>query len=221
MHTPILIANWKSNKTRGDALLWLKKIAEELKVMQQTQKTIILCPSFSLLSNVHQYITKENLPIATGTQDISAFPQGPYTGEVNGRQISEFATYSIIGHSERRELLGESMATLEKKVQMAQANNLTVIFCIQDKTTPVVGSMDIVAYEPPMAIGTGRPDTPENANAIASSVKAQNKASYVLYGGSVTSRNVSRFTAMDHIDGVLVGKASLDPLEFIEIIKNA
>ena len=79
----------------------------------------------------------------------------------------------------------------------------------------------IVAYEPLFAIGSGVPDTPENADIMAQSIKKELGEIPVLYGGSVTSDNVKSFTSMPHIDGVLVGGASLDPLEFLKIIQNA
>ena len=79
----------------------------------------------------------------------------------------------------------------------------------------------LVTYEPLSAIGTGHPDTPENADSIALKIKKELRESSVLYGGSVTSKNVKDFTSMPNIDGVLVGGASLDPLEFLKIIKNA
>ena len=79
----------------------------------------------------------------------------------------------------------------------------------------------IVAYEPLFAIGSGHPDTPVNANEFAKSIKNELGDIPVLYGGSVKSDNVKSFTSMPHIGGVLVGGASLDPLEFLKIIKNA
>ncbi len=81
--------------------------------------------------------------------------------------------------------------------------------------------MTIVAYEPVFAIGTGKPDSPENAEQVAMAVKAEQKVQKVLYGGSVTAQNVAHFTAMEHIDGVLVGKASWLADTFIPLIKES
>ena len=78
-----------------------------------------------------------------------------------------------------------------------------------------------MAYEPVEAIGTGNPDTPENADKIASVVKSKNRdVTHVLYGGSVTEDNAASFTKMPNINGVLVGGASLDPTDFSSIVKS-
>jgi triosephosphate isomerase (TIM) len=79
----------------------------------------------------------------------------------------------------------------------------------------------VVAYEPIDAIGTGHPTTPENAEEVASLFKKNYDVQHVLYGGSVTSKNVRDFTQMPSIDGVLIGGASLDVQEFYDIVKNA
>ena len=212
--TCFIIANWKSNKTELEAKEWFTEISNI------GTKEIIICPSFTLLPIVKSSIIDYELPFKVGAQDISSFDEGSSTGEVNGRQIKEFADYVIIGHSERRSL-GETDEKFKKKVLMAEKYNLTPIFCIQNENTQIPDGVVIAAYEPIFAIGTGNADTPENADNIAKMVKEQKGVQYVLYGGSVTSGNVKSFTQMPSIDGVLVGGASLDFLEFSKIIKVA
>lgn len=209
-----IIANWKSNKTELEAKEWLTEISNI------ENKEIIICPSFTLLPIVRSSIIDYKLPFKVGAQDISSFDEGSSTGEVNGRQIKEFADYVIVGHSERRGL-GETDEKLKKKALIAKKYNLIPIFCIQNENTSIPDGVEIVAYEPIFAIGTGNADTPENADSIAKMVKEKKRIKYVLYGGSVTSGNVESFTQMPNIDGVLVGTASLDPSEFAEMIKNA
>lgn len=209
-----IVANWKSNKTELEAKDWLTEISNI------ENKEIIICPSFTLLPITKSSIINYQLPFKVGAQDISSFDEGSFTGEVNGRQIKEFGDYVIIGHSERR-ILGKTDEELKKKVLMAKKYNLTPIFCIQDEKTIVPDGLEMVAYEPIFAIGTGNADTPQNADDIAKMVKEKERVQYVLYGGSINSGNVKSFTRMPNIDGVLVGSASLDPLEFTEIIKNA
>ncbi|MBI2622753.1 MAG: triosephosphate isomerase [Candidatus Levybacteria bacterium] len=141
---------------------------------------------------------------------------------MNGKQMKEFADFVIIGHSERRQNFKETDEMLVKKVQMVQKYLLTPIFCIQNEDTFIPEGVKIVAYEPVEAIGTGNPDTPENAEKVARVIKNTHKdVMYVLYGGSVTSANISGFTKMPSIDGALVGGASLDAKEFTKIIQNA
>lgn len=215
-----LVANWKSNKTGLEAREWLERIKnQELRIKD---KEIIICPPFTLLSTMKALIGKKKLPFKLGAQDVSPFDVGAHTGEVNAKQIKEFGDYVIIGHSERRNNFGETDDSLVKKVRQALAVKLTPIYCIQNETTFVPEGVTMVAYEPPTAIGTGNPDTPENAERVVKIVK--DKYPYILsllYGGSVTPDNIRSFVEMENISGVLVGGASLDALKFTTLIKNA
>lgn len=219
----VLVANWKSNKTIDDTEKWLHDFSEGLNKasIRLEDKKIIVAPPFISLEHARYCAKNLKLVVEFAAQDISPFAEGAYTGAVNGKQIKELANYVIIGHSERRRDFGETDEMLKKKVAMALHFGLTPIFCIQNENTPVPQGVKIVAYEPPSAIGTGNPDTPENANNVANKVKDRYDITHVLYGGSVTGQNVAGFIQMPSIDGVLVGGASLDPLEFLEIIKNA
>ena len=218
-----IIANWKSNKTIQDSEKWLTSFKEELDStpIDLSGKEIIVCPSFPSLNCLQSLSKKINLPVRVGAQNISLFDAGAYTGEVNALQIRELADYAIIGHSERRTNFNESAETVSHKADVARKYGIIPIVCIQDEETQIPEKISIVAYEPPTAIGTGNPDTPENAGEIARKIKMENKAQFVLYGGSVTSENVKSFSDNENIDGFLVGGASLDPLEFLQIIKNA
>src|SRR5882762_6024752 len=95
-----IVANWKSNKTSHEAQEWLEKVAAGNWQLADS-KEVIVCSSYPSLPLLKSFITEKNLPISIGAQDISAFGPGAYTGEVNASQIKEFATYTIIGHSER------------------------------------------------------------------------------------------------------------------------
>ncbi len=215
-----IVANWKSNKTAIEAKNWFD--AFKINDLEITDKEIIICPPFTLLSSVSSEIRSQKLEVGIGAQDISPFDEGAYTGEVNGKQIKEFGNYVIIGHSERRQYFKEDNETLNRKVTIAIEYNLIPIFCVQERNTVVPSGVRIVAYEPVWAIGTGNPDTPDNAEQVATAIKSSNKEiTHVLYGGSVTPENINSFTKMPHIDGVLVGGASLDPIEFLKIINNA
>lgn len=218
-----IIANWKSNKTIKEAEKWIHGFKDELdrNPLDLPNKEIIICPSFSALEHARYCSKKLGLHIKLGAQNISSFDAGAYTGEVNGSQIKEFVDYVIVGHSERRANFNESSEIVSKKADNARRYGIVPIFCVQDETTQIPDKISIVAYEPPSAIGTGNPDTPENAEGIAKKIKRENKAQFVLYGGSVTSENVKSFSNKESIDGFLVGGASLDPLEFLRIIKNA
>ena len=106
-------------------------------------------------------------------------------------------------------------------VEKAKAAGLRIIYCVQDDSTAVPKGVDVIAYEPVWAIGTGKTDTPENANSVVSSIKVKTGATTVIYGGSITADNVALFTAQPAIDGVLPGGASLDPLKYARLITQA
>lgn len=209
----IIIANWKSHMLEKQAQTWVEEMKE---LLSQTPKTVVICPPFTLLS-----MLSSQPFLQLGAQDISPFGMGAYTGAINGEQIKEFAKYVLIGHSERREHFKEDDAMLEQKVAMAKENDLIPVFCVQGRDTMIPDGVDIVAYEPIWAIGTGKAESPDQANEVAGVIKAKTKVTGVLYGGSVTGENVALFTQKDALDGVLVGGASLKPQEFSQIIQNA
>ena len=210
---PLFIAgNWKSNKTLAEANEWLGKFNKTGENI-----TVVLCVPFTLLS----IVASKSPSFSLGAQDVSPFAEGAYTGEVSARQIKEFADWVIIGHSERRKHFGETDELLQQKVTQAKTAGLKIIYCVPDEQTIVPPGVDVVAYEPVWAIGTGKTDTPENANAVITAIKAKTQVPTVIYGGSVTQENVGSFVAQSAIDGVLPGGASLDPVAFSALIANA
>lgn len=220
----LIIANWKSNKTSIEAEEWIKQLT--IDNLQLTNKEIVVCPPFTLLPILKEKANE--LGIKLGAQNISPFGEGAFTGEVNGEQIKELADFVIVGHSERRKNFGEKDEVINRKIEQAIANSIVPILCISsldqliNHKSYIINQKAIVAYEPLEAIGTGNPDTPENAEQVAKKIREiNNEAMYILYGGSVSSGNVNDFTKMPNINGVLVGNASLDPKEFLELIKNA
>ena len=162
-----------------------------------------------------------------GGQNISQFDEGPYTGEMSAKQIKEFAEYVLVGHSERRKNFFETDEIVNAKILQAFKNGLAPIVCVSnlEQTQAIQNAVKgktglIVAYEPIFAIGSGTADTPENADKMAKSIKDILGEVFVLYGGSVTPVNINGFAKMSSIDGVLIGRASLDAKEFYEIIQN-
>jgi triosephosphate isomerase (TIM) len=216
-----IIANWKSYKTTQEANDWLQAFAGA-NPQEDESKEVIICAPFTLLSLLKSYTDEVVLPIKIGSQDVSPFEEGAETGEVAADQVKEFADYAIIGHSERRKNFNETDDILKKKVELALKYHVTPIFCVQDENTFIPEGVELVAYEPIFAIGSGTPDTPENAENVIHAIKEKNQhVKYVLYGGSVKPENVHSFTASPSIDGVLVGGASLDAHKFFQMIQNA
>lgn len=222
-----IIANWKSNKTIAEALDWISKVGP--KVPRKDNLKVVVCPTFSCLSEVKKAIQVGNFPIMVGSQDLSPFDAGAYTGEESAVLLKEFVSIAILGHSERRKNFSETDEMVAKKIEQALENNINPLLCVQSEETPVPKGCNMIAYEPVWAIstgltntpGVGRPDTPEDANKVAQSFKQKYGGTLqVIYGGSVSEVNVKSFIDQPDITGVLVGNASLDADEFLQIIKK-
>jgi triosephosphate isomerase len=218
---PLIIAgNWKSNKTTAEALLWLQNFKSCMPPIP-TFVTVLLCVPFTLLYTLKEAVKLDELPIVLGAENVSPFGEGAETGEESARMVKELADWVIIGHSERRKNFHETDDVLQQKVEQAKLVGLKIIYCVPDDTSSIPAGVDVVAYEPVFAIGTGTTDTPEHANDVVSHIKARSHVSSVLYGGSVTPENVASFVVQPSIDGVLPGKVSLEPKLFADLIASA
>ena len=202
---------------------------------------VAVCPPYPYLEQVSVQLA--GTPIAWGAQNISEHTQGAYTGEVSAAMIREFGCrYAIVGHSERRQVYGESDAQVAAKFAAAIAAGIIPILCVGEtleereagRTEEVVSrqlgtilkNIDfgnaVLAYEPVWAIGTGRNATPEQAQAVHAFLRARLSAGVrILYGGSVKAANAAAIFAMPDIDGGLIGGASLVAAEFLEIVRSA
>ena len=216
MEKRLIIGNWKQNKTLREAKDWLAQVK-----IDAGEKEIVLCPPYTLLYPLKQEIESLGMPLQLGAQDFPASRAGKHTGEEPGDLLADVVDFAIIGHSERRQDFSETDELLSKKVKLAKELGMEVIFCIQDKNTFIPSEVNVVAYEPVSAIGTGNPDDPAEVAAVVEAILSQRKDLKIIYGGSVTSENVSLYTSLPGINGVLVGTASLDPAEFTLLVKNA
>lgn len=219
MNKLLFIANWKSNKTASEAVDWLKAFDKLRENVNLENKEVILCPSYLGLPFCFSYIKENNLPIKLGVQDVSAFRQGAYSGEVSARQVKEFAMYTIIGHSERRKYNHETDDELKNKILVAKQGGLNTIYCVQDKNTFIPEDADFVAYEPVFAIGTGTPDTPKSIENTFSEISKKTGKTNLIYGGSIDFTNIKHYTRIPLLSGFLIGSASLDPNTFINILQ--
>ena len=192
-------------------------------------------------------------PVKWGTQNISEHVEGAYTGEISTSMLQDFdCEYTIIGHSERRELFAEDNSIVAAKFAQAIKSNITPILCVGESlqqresgiAEAVIGEQiqavldvvgidgftnSVIAYEPVWAIGTGKTASPEQAQEMHAAIRAQlakeseNIAAgmQVLYGGSVKPGNAADIFAKPDVDGALVGGASLNANDFIQICKAA
>lgn len=221
MKTTWIIANWKSHKTIEEALEWVSIVGPKVPRGNENIK-VVVCPTFVAIEEVKKAIQVGGFAILVGAQDLSAYEEGAHTGEEPAQTLKQLVSLAILGHSERREQLGETDEMVGQKVDQSVANGILPLVCVQSKDTPVPKGCNLVAYEPIFAIGTGKPDTPVDANEVASVLKQRSGTDLtVLYGGSVNAENVKAFLKQDHINGVLVGKASLDATEFVNIIQES
>ncbi len=214
-----IIANWKSNETLAEALNWISVVGPKLEKRENLK--VVVCPTFTAIEEVKKAIMVGNYPIMVGAQDLSPFEEGAYTGEEAASILKQFISLAILGHSERRQNFGETDEMVSEKVKQALDHQIIPLVCVQNMDTPVPEGVNLVAYEPIFAIGSGHPDTPEDSDSVAKTLKEGHEDREVLYGGSVTSENIKAFLQRDNLSGVLVGGASLDPEEFIKIIEQA
>src|SRR5581483_9455924 len=196
MGKSFIVANWKSNKTGREAKEWIETISKHDFSQIESSKEIIICPSFTLLPLMKDFIKNSALPFKLGAQDVSQFGEGAYTGAVNADQIKEFCEYVLINHSERRKHFSESEAVGMEKAKIAHASGLKIIFCADNSESLVPENTSVLVYEPPTSISPAPADTPQNANQKAQELSQKTGIKSIIYGGNVTSQNVSSFTQM-------------------------
>jgi len=183
MRQPIIAGNWKMFKTRAETSAFFDALIPGIQDVDHCD--IVVAPPFTALSIAAE--ETEGTRVAISAQDVHWEKEGAFTGEVSVKMLVEAGcTYTIIGHSERRQYFGEMDETVEKKTHAAVAGGLNAIVCVGEtlserdagqaidvvrrqvhkglgRLTEANLSHIIVAYEPVWAIGTGRTATPEIA----------------------------------------------------------
>ena len=246
----IIAGNWKMNKTASET----KKFAEELKRLLPRTKwcDIVVCvPSVNIPAAMKAF---KDLRVSIGAQNVFYEKNGAYTGEVSADMLKDLGVkYVIIGHSERRQMFGETDFSVNKKVIAALEADLHPIICVGETleqrelgvTMELIALQVksalagvpaekarkcVIAYEPVWAIGTGKTATAQQAAEVCTFIRATIRHLYgariarsvtVQYGGSMKPANARELLAELDIDGGLIGGASLDAGQFIEIINAA
>lgn len=243
MRNVVVAANWKLNKNRAEAKEFLTKL-ERFMVEERISADVLVLPPFTML--------QEGLgSIQIGAQNVSAHQKGAYTGEVSIDMVAEAgAQFTLIGHSERRDLFGESDALIKAKVEAAIDKDFPFLLCVgesaedhaagdvHDKVreqlrSALGGHAEVkkirIAYEPKWAIGSGETPTADFVQHVHACIREELRSLtpsvaenvQILYGGSVTEDNIESFVVQEDVDGCLVGGASLDVEQFCRLITIA
>lgn len=241
----IVVANWKMNHLHRDLESFVEAFLAGYSPAPGVDAGV--APSFPLLSRAAKKFRTAGVQVLA--QNAHFEDKGAFTGELSMAQVKDVGCSGVIlGHSERRQLFGETDEALAKKVAAARAHGIRPLLCIgetlsQRECGQTLGvlrkQLDIlqkagpgplvVAYEPVWAIGTGRRAEPaqvEEAHAfireeLVASLGEDGREVAILYGGSVTPENFGELLAIPEVAGGLVGGASLDPLKFLSLVRTA
>ncbi len=244
MARPLVVGNWKMHGSRSEAVQLARQIRAQVAGFNSE---VVVCPPFPFLTDVARELDGSN--IGLGAQNIAIPASGAFTGEVAAEMVADVGCcYALVGHSERRTLLGESDQIIADKVVAAFRAGLVPILCIGEtlderqagsteaviarqldavtsKLDLSVGCELVVAYEPVWAIGTGLTAELAQVDEVHEFVRTElgpwAQVSRILYGGSVKPDNAQALFALQNADGALVGGASLDEESFAAICRLA
>ena len=234
--------NWKMNGTAAS----LAEVAALCSAHPAPACEMLLCPPATLVAAMAQ--AAKGTALKVGGQDCHAKASGAHTGDISAPMLADAgASHVILGHSERRTDHSETDAEVRAKAEAAHAAGLVAIVCVgeteaqrdADTTLDVIGTQTagsvpegataantVIAYEPVWAIGTGRTPTIEQIAEVHAFLRARLVARFgaegsgmrILYGGSVKPSNAAEIFAVPHVDGALVGGASLKAADFGAIV---
>lgn len=241
---PLVSGNWKMNGLKASARE-LGNMADGYDAELRTHVDLMVCPPATLLTTFA--VVALGSRIAIGAQDCHCRPSGTHTGDLSAEMIADTgATAVIVGHSERRQDHGETDEAVRAKAEAARRAGLLAVVCVGETEAErkagstlrrVGGQLDgsvpdgsaaaglVVAYEPVWAIGTGLTPTPADVAEVHAFIRERLSARFpgeggrmrILYGGSVKPANAAELMAVPHVDGALVGGASLKASDFLAI----
>ncbi len=227
----IVASNFKTNHTRSST----KKFVDFIN-SQNFFTEVRIYPPFTALNNFE--LTPN---IRVGAQNFYPAQKGSFTGEIGFEQLEEFDVQSVlIGHSERRHVLGETQESICKKYDFAKEKECEIVYCVGEpkeiREQGIEAVMEyiwnqfdgidikydelVVAYEPVWAIGTGLSASLEDIKEVLDKLRVKIKAP-LLYGGSVKVETTKDILEIENCDGVLVGTASWDVKNFSKMAEIA
>ncbi len=229
----IVAANFKTNKTRSQTRDYMDEVNTFIRA-QKIETEVMVFPPLTALDSFGQGAT-------VGAQNAYPVENGAFTGEVGVEQLKEFGIKTVlIGHSERRHILGESQEAIAEKFDFFKQLGYQIVYCIGEKLETREAGQEalmayietqlegidmeyenlVIAYEPVWAIGTGLVPSNQDIKSIHTDLRAKTSRP-ILYGGSVKLSNMEEIVSIDNVDGVLVGGASLYAQNFCEMINIA
>ena len=245
---PLIAGNWKMHHGGTSGIALAAEIVSLAKATPHVE--LLVAPPFTVLAAIAHECEGSGVHLAA--QNVHEKEKGAYTGEVSARMLADAGCgWVIVGHSERRQLFGDTDAWVAKKTQGALDAGLSPIVCVGEtleereakKTLDVVlrqvaAVLDIlkaatrpvaIAYEPVWAIGTGKVAGPAEAEEVHAAIRAALAAvssdladkTRILYGGSLKPDNAESLLACTNVDGGLIGGASLDAAQFGAIARAA
>jgi triosephosphate isomerase len=242
----LVIGNLKMNMENvSQRDLYCKELLEEFSRLQ-TKHTVVMCPPMVYLEHFCRFFDKSQIRI--GAQDCFWELYGSYTGNTTPTtSFSLGGTYTLIGHSEHREYNHETDADVANKVKIALRVGLIPVVCVgfltyEDEIDSIRSQIEsimnvcdakeiekiVFAYEPVWAIGSGKTPKSDEIHTVVMCIRSIFTNAYgkvtaakikILYGGSVVAENVTEVCTKAYADGVLVGRASLSPVNFIRIVR--
>jgi triosephosphate isomerase len=241
---PLIVGNWKMNKTIAEA----RAFVDDLRARPLPLDAVdaVIAPPFTAVCALRDALA--GTAIGLGAQNVGWAESGAFTGEISPAMLVECGVqWVVIGHSERRAMFGEFDERVNEKARAALRHGMTPIVAVGETLeehaagrarekvcAQVRAAFDgfsaedvarcVVAYEPIWAIGTGKADTPSEADAIMGAIRTAIDGladCRLIYGGSMKPDNVTAFLRQPNIDGGLVGGASLDPASFAALLEGA
>jgi triosephosphate isomerase (TIM) len=239
---PLVVGNWKMNTSREEARVLVQALSQRLADVKDVD--VVLLPPFPWLTDVASLL--EGIPIALGAQNMHAETAGAYTGEVSPRMLKGLCQYVLIGQYERRIFFSEKDAIVRRKLQVAQQHGLKPILCVGENADqldeglgPYVVAEQLeanlegvsidagltIAYDPVWTtMGLVAPPPLQYAADMVEHIRETLSSLFsaqarVIYGGSVTPRNIAEIVALPAIDGVLAGTASTSADNFANLVR--